>query len=152
MHLPLLSRHNERDGVSNHQPHHCLLNCVFRRRSKKTSKPRVTGLCDGNSPVTGEFPSQMASNAENVSIWWRHHDQYFAGYLWTRARNCLFHENMFIYIHVEEETNIIFCWCDSTIGCQAIGKHSDDKIRVPYRCRTRGRFKKNLWALKSKSS
>ena len=27
-----------------------------------------------NSPVTGEFPAQMASNAENVSIWWRHHD------------------------------------------------------------------------------
>ena len=24
-------------------------------------------------PVTGEFPAQMASNAENVSIWWRHH-------------------------------------------------------------------------------
>ena len=23
----------------------------------------------GNSPVTGEFPAQMASNAENVSIW-----------------------------------------------------------------------------------
>ena len=43
-----------------------------RRRSKKTSKLRVTGLCEGNSPVTGEFPAQMASNAENVSIWWRH--------------------------------------------------------------------------------
>ena len=28
----------------------------------------------GNSPVTGEFPAQMATNAENVSIWWRHHD------------------------------------------------------------------------------
>ena len=27
----------------------------------------------GNSSVTGEFPAQMASNAENVSIWWRHH-------------------------------------------------------------------------------
>ena len=27
-----------------------------------------------NSPVTGEFPVQRASNAENVSIWWRHHD------------------------------------------------------------------------------
>ena len=27
-----------------------------------------------NSPVTGEFPAQRASNAENVSIWWRHHD------------------------------------------------------------------------------
>ena len=47
---------------------------LFRRRSKKTSKLRVTGLCEGNSPVTGEFPAQRASNAENVSIWWRHHD------------------------------------------------------------------------------
>ena len=44
-----------------------------RRRSKKTSKPRVTGLSAGNSPETGEFPTQRASNAENVSIWWRHH-------------------------------------------------------------------------------
>ena len=60
-------------GVSNHQPHHCLLNRLFRCRSKKTSKPRVTGLCAGNSPGTGEFPAQMASYAENVSIWWRHH-------------------------------------------------------------------------------
>ena len=38
-------------------------------RSKKTSTLRVTGLCAGNSPVTGEFPAQRASNAENVSIW-----------------------------------------------------------------------------------
>ena len=50
----------------------------FRRRSKKTSTLRVTGLCVRNSPVTGEFPAQMAGNAENVSIWWRHHD-----YLWS---------------------------------------------------------------------
>ena len=35
--------------------------------------PRHWPLC-GNSPWTGEFPAQMASNAENVSIWWRHHD------------------------------------------------------------------------------
>ena len=66
-------RQNGRDSVSNHQPHDCLLNRLFRRRSKKTSKLRVTGLCVGNSPGTGEFPTQMASNAENVSIWWRHH-------------------------------------------------------------------------------
>ena len=66
-------RHNGHDNVSNHQPHDCLLNRLFRRRSKKTSKLRVTGLCAGNSPGTGEFPAQMASNAENVSIWWRHH-------------------------------------------------------------------------------
>ena len=44
-----------------------------RRRSKKTSKLRVTGLCEGNSPATGEFPAQRDSNVENVSIWWRHH-------------------------------------------------------------------------------
>ena len=48
-------------------------NILFRCRSKKTSKLRVTGLCEGNSPGTGEFPAQMASNAENISIWWRHH-------------------------------------------------------------------------------
>ena len=48
-------RHNDHEGVSNHQPHGCLLNRLFRRRSKKTSRLRVT-------------------YAENVSIWWRHHD------------------------------------------------------------------------------
>ena len=67
-------RHNGRDGVSNHQPQHCLFNTLFRRRSNKASNPRVPGLCAGNSPVTGEFPAQMASNAKNVSIWWRHHE------------------------------------------------------------------------------
>ena len=41
-------RHNERDGISNQQPHDCLLNLLLRRRSKKTSKLRVTGLCEGN--------------------------------------------------------------------------------------------------------
>ena len=60
-------------GVSNHQPHHCLLSRLFGRRSKKTSKLRVTGLCAGNSPEIGEFPAQMASYVENISIWWRHH-------------------------------------------------------------------------------
>ena len=39
----------------------------------KTSKLRVTGLCEGNSPGTGELPAKSASNAENASIWWRHH-------------------------------------------------------------------------------
>ena len=71
---PLHWRHNDHDSVSNHQPHHCLLSRLFGRRSKKTSKLRVAGLCAGNSPGIGEFPAQMASNAENVSIWWRHHE------------------------------------------------------------------------------
>ena len=71
--LSLRWRYNGHGGVSNHQPHHCLLNRVFGCRSKKTTKLRVTGLCAGNSPGTGEFPAQIASSAENVSIWWRHH-------------------------------------------------------------------------------
>ena len=60
------------------QPHECLPNRLFRRGSKKISKLRVTGLCAGNSLVTSEFPTQRASNAENVSIWWRHH-----GFWWS---------------------------------------------------------------------
>ena len=56
--------HNECDGVSNHEPTDCLLKRLFRRKSKKTSKLCVTGLCAGNSLVTGEFPAQRASNAE----------------------------------------------------------------------------------------
>ena len=74
-------RHNRGDGVSNHPPHHCLLDRLFRNRSKKTSKLRVTGLCAGNSPMTGEVPAQRASNAENVSIWWHHHESYQRAYI-----------------------------------------------------------------------
>ena len=47
---------------------------VIQTQIKKICMLRVTGLCARNSLVTGEFPAQMASNAENVSIWWRHHD------------------------------------------------------------------------------
>ena len=74
--FPWQWRHSGRDSVSNHQPRECLLNRLFRRRSKKKSKLRVTGLCAGNSPETGEFPAPRASNAENGCIWWRHHAVY----------------------------------------------------------------------------
>ena len=74
--LTLQWRHNGSDGVSNHQPHDCFLMRLFRRSWKKTSKLHVTGLCEGNSLVTGEFPAQRASNAENVSFWWRHRDNH----------------------------------------------------------------------------
>ena len=70
---PLQWRHNERGGASDHRRLECLLNRLFRCRSKQTSKLRVTDFCEGNSPVTSEFPAQRASNAENVSIWLRHH-------------------------------------------------------------------------------
>ena len=80
-----------RGSLSNHQPHDCLLNRLFGRRSMKTSMFRVTGLCAGNSPGTGEFPAQMASDTENVSIWWRLHDSplcnnHYASQSWNRYR------------------------------------------------------------------
>ena len=72
-------RHNKHNGILNPWRLHCLLNCWFRCRSKKTLKLRTTGICEGNSPVTGEFPSQKASKVENVSIWWHHHAMAIAG-------------------------------------------------------------------------
>ena len=66
----LQRRHNGCDGVWNHQPHDYFLRRLFTRRSTKTSKLRVTGLCEGNLPVTGVFPAQMTSNEDNLSIWW----------------------------------------------------------------------------------
>ena len=80
-------RHNDHDGVSNHQPHGCLLNRLFRRRSKKTSKLRVTGLCVGNSPgpvnsphkgpVTRKmfpFNDVIMSRPRPMNYPWVHHD------------------------------------------------------------------------------
>ena len=65
--------HNDLDGVLNHRRPNCLLDRLFRPRSKKISKFHVRGFGEGNPPATGGFPSQRASNAENSSIWWRHH-------------------------------------------------------------------------------
>ena len=72
-------RHNDREGVSNHRRIDCLLNRLFSRRSKKTPKLRVTGLCEGDSPGTDEFHAQRASNGHNVSFWWRHHARNYLG-------------------------------------------------------------------------
>ena len=93
-------RHNGHDGVSNHQSPHCLLNRLYECRSKKTSKFRVTGLCAGNSLGTGEFPAQMVSNAENASIWWRHHVDPIETPFWA-----LFHR-----IQIWLEISLISIW------------------------------------------
>ena len=61
----LQQRRNGRDGFSNHQPHECSLNRLLRRRSKKTQKLRVTGLCAGihhwpvNSPLKWPVARKM---------------------------------------------------------------------------------------------
>ena len=64
----LQCRHNGHDSVSNHKRLNCLLNHFYGHRSKKTSNLCITGLCERNSPGTGEFPAQTASNAGNVPI------------------------------------------------------------------------------------
>ena len=56
----LLWLHNGHHSVSNHQPYDCLLRRSFRRRSKQTSKLRVTGLCAGNSPEPVNFPHKWS--------------------------------------------------------------------------------------------
>ena len=61
------------NGFSHHRHLDCLLNRFLRRRWMKTSKLRATGLCEGNSSVTGEFPTQRTSKEEHISIWSRHH-------------------------------------------------------------------------------
>ena len=95
-------RHNGWDCVSNHQPEHYILNRLFGRISAKTSKLCVTGLCAGTSTVTGEFPAQMASNAENASIWWRHHSRVRA-WAWSAVisnviafRTCVTYSSKFL--------------------------------------------------------
>ena len=79
---------------------------VYSGRSKKTPKLCVTGLCVGNSLVTGEFPTQRANNMENVPIWWCHHIQttktvIISLYLqatWSKNDISLVHEISFIYL------------------------------------------------------
>ena len=88
-------RHNYHNGVWSHQHHDCLLNRLFRHRRKKTSKLRVTGLCAVNSPMAGEFTTQRANYAENVSIWWRHHvNQYNILWYTTSNQHGNFHTRM----------------------------------------------------------
>ena len=64
MSMALHWRHNDHDAVTNLQPHGCLLNRLFRRRSKKTSKLRVTGPCVGNSPGPVNSPHKGPGTRE----------------------------------------------------------------------------------------
>ena len=72
---PAISRYN--DAIMSEMASQIIgvsIVCSTGPPSKKTSKLRVTGLCKGNPPVTGGFPSQRPSNAEDVSICRRDHD------------------------------------------------------------------------------
>ena len=91
---PLHWRHNEHNSVSNHQRLDCLLNCLFRLRSKKTPKLRVTGIC-------GEFSGdRWIPRAKGqwrgkcfqlmTSSWWLEVWRGVGRHLWVRIGNLLY--------------------------------------------------------------
>ena len=92
-------------------------NRLFRRRSKKASYLHVTGFCEGDSPVTVQFPAQRASNAENVSNSWRHHDydqctlfipEFDTNYCYGSIIHFLIiYRHVYIYKHISRSTYVI---------------------------------------------
>ena len=80
-HNTLQWRHNGRDGVSDHQPHECHTQPFIQVQIKENIKAqRLWPSCrefPGDRWI--EFPTQRASNADNVSIWWRHHEMAMKG-------------------------------------------------------------------------
>ena len=115
--------HIECNGVSNHLHLDCLLNHLFRSRPKKTSKLCITGLCEENALVAGEFPIQRVSNAENVSIWWCHHEKMYLkmstsdmtlvrGIYWFKLCN-----NNKLFCHISSFT-IIYSWFAWFLSCK----------------------------------
>ena len=101
-------RHNGRHGFSDHQPRECLLSRLFNRRSKKTSKLRVTGHCAGNSWVTGEVPAQRVSNAEN-----HHH----LALVWQKMNDVIFaFEHMHLITHFGIPYEIYIVWTAAYFG------------------------------------
>ena len=101
---------------------------VFRRRSKKTSKLRVTGLCVGNSQVTNEFPAQRASNAENVSIWWRYHDcLHFTDGIFKSILTSVMYDNVPVHlkwIHKQHERVLVLYFYNRPIFTWVFAKGS----------------------------
>ena len=104
-------RHNECDGVSNHQPHDCLLNRYSRSRSRKTSKLRVNGPCERihRSPVNS--PHKGPVTRKNVSIWWRHHGQRYSPW-WMFLFNTLSMCAQVLFSIYLSYTRRIFWWID----------------------------------------
>ena len=80
-------RHNKRNGVSNIRRLDCLLNCVFRRRSQKTLKLRITALCWG------------------IYRWLRHSWTLLANHF-TCDQDTVIHSNPYIILYVFYVKNI----------------------------------------------
>ena len=66
-------RHNGRDGVSDHQPYDCSLNCIFKEQIKENSQSAASQASVREIHRWPVNSLTKTSNAKNVSIWWRHH-------------------------------------------------------------------------------
>ena len=123
-------------------------------RSKKTSKLRVTGLCPGNSPVTGEWiPRANGRLRGKVSIWWRHHGMYqhelnrfydktmvtpvFLSILhkgWGQWNICInvvyFTYIRFMYLRWRQFEVVLLCQCDCC--CICMGKYYSSNLTLPH--------------------
>ena len=103
---PLQWRHDGRDSVSNHHPHDCLRNRLFRRKSKKASKLHVTDICVGNSPHKWPVTRKMFPFDDVIMSWLLH----FYAFIWSIGH------------HDKKERvlrkNKICMWQTSHISCQ----------------------------------
>ena len=115
-------RHNDHDGASNHQPHGCLLNRLFGRKSKKTSKLRVTGLCVGTSTGPANSPHKGPVTRKMIPF-----------------DDVIMYIYIFIYMRIMDHfmTRSImaslgsFCKLKPSICCKCRAKHvTQDKFRV----------------------
>ena len=116
-------RHNERDGVSNHKPYDCLLNRLFRRRSKKTSKLRVTGLCGGNLPIFFEHTLIVST-----VLWLIHHliwpstqrrDKNVSPSYWKYYATSLKTPNIYVNIWITMHCDVTILWSTLFNGIRA---------------------------------
>ena len=80
-------------------------------RKHQSSAPRHW-LCEGNSPVTGEFPSQTASNVENVSIRWPQKYEVHLDMLSAYYSRLVFHTTLPFL----QKNYFYFLWCLSRIA------------------------------------
>ena len=113
-------------GVSNHQHLDRLLSCLSRRPSKTTSKLCVTSLCEGNPPVTGGYLSQRASNAENISIWWRHHGCIYFHFSEEKCNISIHNNGSFCFLTCQKKILSKFlthCSLVTTHGVKHFGQH-----------------------------
>ena len=141
-------RHNGRDAVSNHHPHDCLLNRLFRRKSKITSKLCVTGFVRGihRWPVNSQHNRPVTR--KNVSIWWRHHVVWGEHWIWWYKIGELGRQggrrtqtsNAVIWVFCQAEQNIEqtveLIWGTPTLIWMRIeADPANQAIRAPSQCK-----------------